>query len=216
MKPGHTLAVMLAFLLVSNSSTLGAEEHPKLSDKYRGFCVDYSEVCNNPNFTTLRATMNKQIDMVMAVGISTNLTRFFQEIPIKVHAGKESYAGQYTGKSNKAVEVTSAFLTRGRKPLLLHELLHAFHDQQLAGGYKNRDVLMYFTKAKTMNAYAASSHMMANVKEFFASAATAYLFGVTVLEPFQREKIRTAQPEFYQYLGSLFGPDAGKYQGSLR
>ena len=52
--------------------------------------------------------------------------------------------------------------------------------------------------------------------EFFACAATTYLFGVTAQEPFQRSKIEEAQPELFAHLKSMFGPDAGSYAGSLQ
>jgi len=85
----------------------------------------------------------------------------------------------------------------------------------MAGGFKNRDVLMYYERAKASEKYSPSSHMMANVKEYFACAGTAYLFGVTAQEPFTRDKVKSSQPQFYQFMTSLFGPNAGQYQGSL-
>ncbi len=158
--------------------------------------------------------MNKQIDMVLAVGIPDRMRSFFQRLPLKVRGGKESFAGHYTGKG-KPVELTSDFLSKGCKPALLHEFLHAYHDQRMPDGVKNRTVLMYYGRAKASKAYDSGSHMMENVREYFASAGTAYLFGVTPLEPFQREKVKRSQPQFYRFLSSLFGPNAGQYDGSL-
>ena len=181
---------------------------------YRGFQVNYNEVQDAQNFESLRSAMNKQIDMVLAVGVPDRLRNFFQRVPIKVRAGKESWGGHYTGKS-KAVELTSGFLSSGHKPALLHELLHAYHHQVLPGGFNNRQVLAYYNRAKELQAYDPNSHMMANVLEYFASTATAYLYGVTQLEPFTREKVQKGQPYYYRYLESLFGPQAGKYNGTI-
>jgi hypothetical protein len=49
------------------------------------------------------------------------LRSFFQGVPLKVRAGKESWAGHYTGQRGKDVALTSGFLSSGRKPALLHE-----------------------------------------------------------------------------------------------
>ena len=185
-----------------------------ITREYRGFVVDYSEVLKEKDFETLRAAMNRQIDMVVAVGVPPGMLAFFKTVPIRVRKGTESFAGHYTNLS-EAVELTSAFLSNGRKATLLHEFLHAYHHQRMEGGFRNRTVVMYYQRAKAINAYDSKSHMMADAKEYFASAATAYLFGVAPLEPFQREKVQRGQPEFYEFLRSLFGPDAGHYQGSL-
>ena len=73
----------------------------------------------------------------------------------------------------------------------------------------------FYAEAKKHDFYAAKSHIMQNDREFFACAATTYLFGVTAQEPFQRDKVKAAQPELVAYLAKLFGPDAGSYAGSL-
>jgi hypothetical protein len=99
--------------------------------------------------------------------------------------------------------------------VLLHELLHAYHDQQLPEGFKNRDILGYFEKGKALGIYASKSHMMQKETEFFACAATSYLFGVTAQEPFSRDRFKTVQQDFFAYLKGLFGPNAGNYVGSL-
>ncbi|HZP60838.1 MAG TPA: hypothetical protein VFB27_10990, partial [Opitutaceae bacterium] len=122
--------------------------------------------------------------------------------------------GLYDART-KSVRVAAGIVRVGHKPVLLHELLHAFHDQRLDGGFGNRTILGYFEEARTITAFAANSHMMENNREFFACSATTYLFGVTAQEPFERDKIKENQPEFFAYLKNLFGPNAGNYLGSL-
>ena len=92
---------------------------------------------------------------------------------------------------------------RDHKPVLLHELLHAYHDQRLEAVFRNQDILNYFARAKASSAFAANSHMLQNVAEFFACTATTFLFGVTAQEPFQREKVKENQSEFLQYLKTV-------------
>jgi hypothetical protein len=101
------------------------------------------------------------------------------------------------------------------KPILLHELLHALHNQRLPHGFDNPRIRQFYERAKLLNVYNAKSHMMSNDREFFACTGTTYLFGVTAQEPFKREKIEENQPAYFEFLQKLFGPNAGNYTGSL-
>ena len=140
---------------------------------------------------------------------------FFQSVPFElVPAGTIRSPGHYAGRL-RGVQVASSIMAEGHKPILLHELLHAYHDQRIKEGFRNPDIIKYFDRAKTIAAYAPRSHMMQNAGEFFACAATTYLFGVTAQEPFQRRKVKDSQPELFAYLQALFGPTAGRYAGSL-
>ena len=193
--------------------------HGEIADaKYRGFTIDDSQVRQRADLEAMRAATKEQIDMVCAVGVPKEILEFFQSVPFAlVPAGTipRGTPGYYTGRQDRSVKVVSNIITTGHKPVLLHELLHAYHDQRLKDGFKNRDVAAFYAEAKKHDFYAAKSHMMQNDREFFACAATTYLFGVTAQEPFQREKVNSSQPGLVAYLAKLFGPEAGSYAGSL-
>ena len=210
----HPVLSGFIILCAACSNGLYAQQFKVAGSEYRGFHVEYREVRNDPELARIQIAMNKQIDMVLEVGLSHTIVKSMRGVQIEVRAGKESWAGHYAGTS-KSVSLTSRFLMHPGKPALLHEFLHAYHDQVLPGGFKNKQILAYFERAKELKVYDASSHMMANQKEYFASAGTAYLFGVTELEPFNRAKVQQKQPYFYKYMQSLFGPEAGKYNGTL-
>ena len=183
--------------------------------KYRGFTIIDSQVHNLEKHDELLAATKEQIDIVYEVGLSAEVLTFFQSVPFElVPAGTIRSPGHYAGKL-RGVQVASSITAAGHKPILLHELLHAYHDQRIESGFKNPDILKYFDRAKRISAYAPNSHMMQNAGEFFACAATTYLFGVTAQEPFQRAKVKSSQPEFFAYIQALFGPSAGSYAGSL-
>jgi hypothetical protein len=202
---GHVLLFLLpAFLYAEGGS-------------YRGFTIDESKVRNLANLEEIRVATKEQIDIVCAVGLPAEVLKFFQTVPfvfLPAEAVRSATPGLYTA-NDRSVKVTSRVLTIGRRPVLLHELLHAYHDQRLPRGFKNADVLRHFEAAKANGGYAAKSHMMQNPNEFFACAATTYLFGVTAQEPFKRETIKERQPELFSYLRTMFGADAGSYAGSL-
>ncbi len=185
---------------------------------YRGFTIDDSGVRQQSDHAAILAATKEQIDIVHAVGLPPDVLAFVGSVNFElVPAGtfRSPTPGLYTGKGDRSVKVSAAIVTTGHKPVLLHELMHAYHDQRIADGFGNKAILGYYKRALAIPAYAAKSHMMSNEKEYFACAATAYLFGVTAQEPFRREKVRENQPDAYEFLKKLFGPGAGSYAGSL-
>jgi len=185
---------------------------------YRGFTIDESAVRDQPDLTAILSATREQIDLVHAVGAPAEVLTFFASVKfdlVPADTFKSPTPGRYTGRTARSVQVSAAILSTGHKPVLLHELLHAYHDQRIEHGFDNPAILELYGKARSIPAFAAKSHMMSNEKEYFACAATAYLFGVTAQEPFSRGKIRENQPELYGYLQKLFGRDAGRYEGSL-
>jgi hypothetical protein len=191
--------------------------HGEEAPRYRGFIIDDSRVRTMTSLEAIRTATKEQIDIVFAVGVPAEMLKFFQSVPFEVVPPgviAPGNPGLYWPKI-KTIRVTAVVVVAGHKPILLHELLHAYHDQMIPGGFDNSDIARFFERAKTIPAYEAHSHMMLNDREYFACAGTAYLFGVTAQEPFQREKVRINQPAFYDYLKNLFGPTAGEYHGSL-
>ena len=188
-----------------------------MQSAYRGFTMDESQLRNTPALEEIRKATKEQIDMVFAMGLPADIQEFFQSVPLVLvpsDAMPRSSPGLYK-REERSVKITSRIVAIGRRPVLLHELLHAYHHQKLPDGFKNRDIVGYFEKAKGLGSYAPKSHMMQNQGEFFACAATTYLFGVTAQEPFNRDKLKDGQPEFFSYLKILFGPSAGRYAGVI-
>jgi hypothetical protein len=211
MRPFYALTV------VALSTSLASLYAERGESKYRGFTIDESRVRDLPNLEALKVATQEQIEMVIAVNVPPNLLAFFQGVPfilIPAETIPRGSPGLYGGR-DRGVRVTSRLIAVGHKPVLLHELLHAYHEQRITDGFGNRDILNFFKRAKKINAYAPKAHMMQNEREFFACAATTYLYGVTAQEPFRREKVKDSQPELFTYLQKLFGPDAGTYAGSL-
>ena len=188
------------------------------AQSYRGFTIDESAVRNQPDLASILTATREQIDLVHFVGVPPETLVFLQGVKFElVPTGtfKSPTPGRYTGRTTRSVQVSAAILKTGHKPVLLHELLHAYHDQRIEHGFDNPAILDLYRKAGSIPAFAANSHMMSNAKEYFACTATAYLFGVTAQEPFNRGKIREYQPAAFDYLQKLFGPEAGRYEGSL-
>lgn len=100
--------------------------------------------------------------------------------------------------------------TNSQKPILLHELLHAYHHVMMPEGSKNSAILAHYKDAKGAQLYPPNSYVMTNEKEFFAVTASVFLYGKADQPPVTRSTIKQKQPELYKYFVWLFGfdPDA--------
>ena len=92
-------------------------------------------------------------------------------------------------------------------PLVLHELLHAYHYNVFPESTKDNGVLFHYNEAK--NLYSAEqpieNYAMSNEREFFAVTASVFLYGKD--RGFVRSKIKEKQADYYKFLVWLFGFD---------
>jgi hypothetical protein len=109
------------------------------------------------------------------------------------------------------VMIRPSMMRYAQDPVMLHELLHAYHAQLLPNGYRNEGVLTHYNLAKSNKLYPADSYVLTNEQEFFAVTGSVFLSGKdSVHEPFTRENLKEKQPDYYKYLVGLFGFDPGQ------
>jgi hypothetical protein len=109
------------------------------------------------------------------------------------------------------VMVRPAMMQYAQDPVMLHELLHAYHARLMPNGFENRGIKEFYNRAQNKQLYAKDAYVMKNHKEFFAVTASIFLAGNdAVHEPFTRAKLKEIQPDYYKYLAGVFGfdPDA--------
>jgi hypothetical protein len=94
-----------------------------------------------------------------------------------------------------------------QEPLILHELLHAYHARMMPAGVQDAKILGHYDLAKSQQLYPADAYVVSNEREFFAVTASVFLYGKADKEPFTRAKIKEKQPDYYRYLVWLFGFD---------
>lgn len=202
------LLALSSHLLVSRVEAAGTDPW-----RYRGFAIQ----AEGAELTApILEAFTEQVDIVLAVGLPAETIRFFQSIRIVLRPEGERPSpspGQYS-PPQRTVRLNPKFARVGHKPILLHELLHGFHHQKLPEGGKNPQVMAFLAEARSRESYHLASHMMSNAGEFFACSATTYLHGVTGQEPFRRDALKK-EPALLAFLRGLFGPTAGKFQGSL-
>jgi hypothetical protein len=96
-------------------------------------------------------------------------------------------------------------------PVILHELLHAYHAKLMPQGFDNIGLRAYHADAMSKNVFTKKDYAMKNHKEFFAVTASIFLAGKeTIHEPHTRARLKEKLPDYYKYLVELFGfdPDA--------
>jgi hypothetical protein len=170
---------------------------------YRGFTVDLSAAQNAPNLQAIEASLEHQIDIAADCGAKPAVLAFFRSQEIVLKPGQGDGGGHFAAGS-KGIVVDAA-VDPPQKPIILHELMHAYHWRVLPGRFKNPDVLLYYHRAKDNGLYPPGSYVLKNPEEFFAVTASLYLWGYVARPPFNRANLKAQQPYYYAWLGQQFG-----------
>jgi hypothetical protein len=165
---------------------------------YRGFTVDISSA---PNFTDILDSIKHQIDIVADCGVKPDILAFFQSQIIVLKS-----SGDHGGEFDSNSEGVSAFASAQPpdNPVILHELLHAYHFRMVPERFSNPVILRFYSEAK-LAGYKEGAYLLKNPQEFFAVTASLYLWGKVARPPFTRENLKVRQPDYYAWLGQLFG-----------
>ena len=169
---------------------------------YRGFTIDESASQAGANLPAIETTLKHQIDIVADSGAKQEVLNFFRGRKIALKTGLSEDHGLFV--PNKGVLIDDV-PQPPEQPILLHELLHAYHFLVLPGGFQNSDVLRFYKNAKQGRRYKAKAYVLKNAKEFFAVTASLYLWGKIDRQPYTRENLKERQPHYYVWLGQLFG-----------
>ena len=162
---------------------------------YRGFTVDAAAIERDAN---ARAAVEHQLDIVADSGVRPEILAFFRAQHMLVRPGARDRFSREGG-----IEIDTRLPPQ--QPIVLHELLHAYHAFVLPQGARNPDVLEFYDQARSGGAYPAGSYVLRNPMEFFAVTASLYLSGHVDRPPGNRETLRAAQPRYYAWLAQLFG-----------
>ncbi|THD60931.1 MAG: hypothetical protein E7813_22300 [Bradyrhizobium sp.] len=96
-------------------------------------------------------------------------------------------------------------------PVVLHELLHAYHAKLMPHGYENMGINNFYSEAQKKNLFGKDEYVLKNSREFFAVTASIFLAGKdSEHAPHNRAKLKELMPDYYKYLVGVFGfdPDA--------
>jgi hypothetical protein len=93
-------------------------------------------------------------------------------------------------------------------PVMLHEMLHAYHAKLMGGGLENLGIKAMYAQAVSKNVWPKEEYAMSNPQEFFAVTASVFLAGKeSIHEPKTRAALKEKMPKYYKFLVELFGFD---------
>jgi hypothetical protein len=193
------LAVFTAFLAIS-CTALGADSH--------GFQVD------DPHHVLTaeaQASLDEQLQIVESVGLPPAVLDTLRHTRIVIDPDLRGQPGIFTARGGEGVVLVRPIQFPANKPILLHELLHAydfntFHmaDPRIAATYQR------IKDSDLFPAQFQNSHFLANAKEFFAVTGTLYLFGDIQQPPFRCASLAKLGQDYLDFLAAQFGPHACK------
>lgn len=162
---------MLAAVILIFGSTAWAQQS---SLQYQGFTVNFAQINTSPRKNAVLNSVKEQIDIVATSGLSNEDLDFFKSVPIVMLADSSGTPGKYRRETQtiylKAKDLAS------NKPILLHEFLHAYHNQRLPQGMNNKQVLDFYQKAeKAFPEFKGNRYFLQNQGEFFAVTGSIYL-----------------------------------------
>ena len=106
------------------------------------------------------------------------------------------------------IKLRPSMLKHAEDPVLLHELLHAYHAKLMGAGFDNLGVKAMYAQAASKNVFGKEEYVMKNPVEFFAVTASVFLAGKGVIsEPHTRAELKEKMPKYYKFLVELFGFD---------
>jgi len=97
--------------------------------------------------------------------------------------------------------------------VILHELAHAYHDQVLKGGFKNKAILNAYDEIKKNGSYekvllytgrTVKHYALTTPMEYFAESTEAYL-GVNDFYPFVRAELKKHDPQMFELQKTIWG-----------
>ncbi len=178
---------------------------PRQTVAHRGFTIDVTEVTSAPDYASVIAAMKGQLDVVANATMPAAAQAFFRTVPIVMQAitGRPRY-----GAGRVVIPLRSEAPYASDRPIVLHELCHAYHDRKLAGGFSHPTIIGFYEQAKQSGRFPSDSYMLSSITEYFAMMASVFLHGSAARDPFVRDSIRTKQPAMYDWLVREFGQRA--------
>ena len=195
---GLLLAIGLARPAVGQDSTGTAT-------RYHGYLIDTGKP--DARIDDDYPSLARQLAIVDAVDVPPAVHAFFRTVPIRINAKTARPPGQYVRRGATGIVEVLPDGMDADKPILLHELLHAYHHQVV--GLDEPAIRAAYRSAKASSDYPPrfqGAHFLENGFEYFAVTSTIYLFGKIRQPPFDCGVLQATQPDYLAFLAGRFGP----------
>jgi hypothetical protein len=178
---------------------------PSLMFTYHGWRIDASRAAKAQGAAKTVKLIEAQLDIVEHVGLQPKALDLLRTIPILGDMDRGPEPGRYVRGRGVFVRVKGL---DPKRPVVLRQLLYAYQDRALPGGYANPDVARFRREAADKHVWPLTATMLADDADYFAMTATVYLYGAITREPYTRADLAKTQPDAYQWLANLF--DGGR------
>jgi hypothetical protein len=175
---------------------------------YHGFSIDDSARQLAPD---VMASLDAQLDIVDAAGLPPAVLAALKTTPIIVDPNLRGNPGIFAVRGGNGAVYVQPVSFPANKPILLHELLHAYHFGTL--GLNRPEIVQAYQRIRIragdrFPAQYRSAHFLENDKEFFAVTGTLYLFGDIQQPPFSCTALAKLGEDYLAFLAAQFGPHA--------
>jgi hypothetical protein len=175
----------------------------RAADEVGGFQIDQSaQHLSDAEMASLHA----QLGIVDAVGLPPPVLTALKTTPIVVAPELRGNPGIFAVRNGVGAVYVRPMMLAPDKPILLHELLHAYHFKVL--GIDRPEVRQAYAHARRADVFPVrfqGAHFLENEKEFFAVTATLYLFGDIQQPPFSCTALDKLDKDYVAFLSAQFG-----------
>lgn len=171
-----------------------------------GFTVEYAE-SGLEKLQRMQPSLERQMEIVEQSGVPAATLEFFKSVPVVLVARMDKGFGyaRRDAAGRQIVELLAAKLPSDR-PILLHELLHAYHGVKLGPTPMIRDSYRQAVQSGVYGRY-AKAHFLEAPNEYFAVIGSIFLYGKRIDQPpFDCRLTAKYQPQFIDFLTEQFGP----------
>jgi hypothetical protein len=171
-----------------------------------GFTVEYAGV-GFEKLQRMQSSLERQMEIVEQAGVPAATLEFFRSVPVVLVARMDKGFGyaRRDAAGRQIVEMLAAKLPSDR-PILLHELLHAYHGVKLGPTPMIRDSYRQAVQSGFYERY-AKAHFLEAPNEYFAVIGSIFLYGKRIDQPpFDCKLTAKHQPQFIDFLSEQFGP----------
>jgi hypothetical protein len=202
----RNLALILAATVVSVLIPPAVADTPKSVIESHGFRIDAHRI-SAQQLEAVLPSVGNQLAIVESVGLPSRVLAFMRSVPLVIDPTLSGNPGLYTRDGTRGVVLIQPIVFPDNKPILLHELLHAYHLQTLP--LPTPEINSAYEEAIRTNMYPAgyrSAHFLENPREYFAVIGSIYLFGQIQQPPYNCAIPAARQPQFLAFLAAQFGP----------
>jgi hypothetical protein len=202
----RTISQCFASFVLGALAVCTAHANDEQVKQMYGFRVEYGKVASK-DFERMLPYLEKQFAIVEAVNVPPAVLEYFKTVPVVIVPSLKTGYGHAGMEGGRQIVELKADRLPGDRPILLHELLHAYHGQKIGRSPIILNSYQEGVQSKMYPRNYAKAHFLENPREYFAVIGSIFLYGKKIDQPPYTCSITAKQqPEFIAFLAEHFGP----------